>query len=55
NKIIKILNVHAPNNPNEHPNFWNKIKTEWLRLSPSALDFMMGDFNLTQDPIYQAP
>ncbi|KAG1875469.1 Endonuclease/exonuclease/phosphatase [Suillus subalutaceus] len=55
NNIIKILNVYAPNNPNEHLNFWNKIKSEWLKLSLDAPDLMMGDFNLTEDPIDWAP
>ncbi|KAG1747278.1 Endonuclease/exonuclease/phosphatase [Suillus occidentalis] len=55
NNIIKILNIYAPNNLHDHKNFWEKIKTEWHRLSLGAPDFMVGDFNLTEDPIDRAP
>ncbi|KAG1837268.1 Endonuclease/exonuclease/phosphatase [Suillus subalutaceus] len=55
NKTIKILNIYAPNNANEHPNFWNKVKTEWLKSNVSDIDFMLGDFNLTENPIDRAP
>ncbi|KAG1732241.1 Endonuclease/exonuclease/phosphatase [Suillus paluster] len=55
NETIRILNVYTPNNANEHHDFWNKIKTEWSRLNISAIDFMLGDFNLTENPIDRAP
>lgn len=55
NKTINILNIYAPNNPNEHRTFWEKVKTEWSRLNDRTLDFMMGDFNITEDPIDRAP
>ncbi|KAG1847241.1 Endonuclease/exonuclease/phosphatase, partial [Suillus tomentosus] len=55
NNTIRILNIYAPNNPHDHKSFWEKIKTEWLRLNIGTLDFMMGDFNLTEDPIDRAP
>ncbi|KAG1808547.1 Endonuclease/exonuclease/phosphatase, partial [Suillus variegatus] len=54
-KIINILNIYAPNNQNEHKNFWEKISAEWSRRNLGTLDFMMGDFNLTEDPIDRAP
>ncbi|KAG1840413.1 Endonuclease/exonuclease/phosphatase [Suillus tomentosus] len=55
NKTINILNIYAPNNLNEHKTFWEKIRDKWPRLNLSTLDFMMGDFNLTEDPIDRAP
>jgi exonuclease III len=55
NKTINILNIYAPNNPNEHRTFWEKVKTEWSRLNDGTPDFMMGDFNITEDPIDRAP
>jgi hypothetical protein len=51
NNIIKILNIYALNNLHDHKNFWDKIKTEWHRLNLGTLNFMVGDFNLTEDPI----
>ncbi|KAG2336054.1 hypothetical protein BDR05DRAFT_831549, partial [Suillus weaverae] len=45
NKTIRILNVYAPINANEHHKFWNKIKAECLKLNIGAIDFMLGNFN----------
>ncbi|KAG1829529.1 Endonuclease/exonuclease/phosphatase [Suillus subalutaceus] len=55
NETINILNIYAPNNANEHHDFWKKIETEWLGANLGPLDFMMGDFNLTENPIDRAP
>ncbi|KAG0691830.1 hypothetical protein DFH29DRAFT_986093 [Suillus ampliporus] len=55
NKIINLLNMYAPNDPNEHRDFWNTIQTELHRQSLKSIDFLMGDFNLTEDPIDRAP
>lgn len=48
NETIRILNIYAPNNANEHCTFWEKIKLEWERKN-------IGDFNLTENPIDRAP
>lgn len=55
NKLIKILNIYAPNNPTEHRDFWNMIQIELQSQNIENIDFMMGDFNLTEDPIDRAP
>ncbi|KAG1835017.1 hypothetical protein DFJ58DRAFT_719299 [Suillus subalutaceus] len=55
NKTIKFLNIYAPNNAHEHPDFWNKVRMEWLKSNISDIDFMLGDFNLTENPIDRAP
>jgi len=55
NKKLKILNIYAPNNLNEHKTFWDKIRTEWQHLNLESPDLMLGDFNLTEDPIDRAP
>ncbi|KAG2752631.1 DNase I-like protein, partial [Suillus brevipes Sb2] len=55
NKTITILNIYAPNNANEHKTFWESIKENWANTNINTLDFMMGDFNLTEDPIDRAP
>ncbi|KAG2148795.1 Endonuclease/exonuclease/phosphatase [Suillus clintonianus] len=54
-KIIKILNIYAPNNHSEHPTFWNNVKTKWSQNNLGPIDFMMGDFNVTEDPLDRAP
>ncbi|KAG1840059.1 Endonuclease/exonuclease/phosphatase [Suillus subalutaceus] len=54
-KTIRILNIYAPNNHSEHPNFWNTIKTLWPSHGLGLIDFMMGDFNVTEDPLDRAP
>ncbi|KAG1798856.1 uncharacterized protein HD556DRAFT_1430732 [Suillus plorans] len=53
--VKNILNVYAPNNANEQNTFWKKIKTEWERIQAGPLDFMLGEFNLTENPIDCAP
>ncbi|KAG0707130.1 Endonuclease/exonuclease/phosphatase [Suillus ampliporus] len=45
NKTINILNV----------NFWNTVQSELHRRGLESIDFLMGDFNLTEDPIDRAP
>jgi hypothetical protein len=55
NKKLKILNIYAPNNLSKHKTFWDKIRTEWQRLNLEIPDLMLGDFNLTEDPIDHAP
>ncbi|KAG2740666.1 DNase I-like protein [Suillus brevipes Sb2] len=52
---INILNIYAPNNPQEHPSFWEKIKAKWSQNNLGRLDFMAGDFNITEDPLDRAP
>ncbi|KAG1858688.1 Endonuclease/exonuclease/phosphatase, partial [Suillus tomentosus] len=54
-KRINILNIYAPNNLSDHKAFWDKIRTEWQRLNLATPDLMLGDFNLTEDPIDRAP
>ncbi|KAG1801805.1 Endonuclease/exonuclease/phosphatase, partial [Suillus variegatus] len=54
-ETIRILNIYVPNNANKHRTFWDTIKSEWERKNIGALDFMMGDFNLTKNPIDHAP
>jgi exonuclease III len=51
NKLIQILNVYAPNNLNKHRDFWNTIQTELHRQNIESIDFMMGHFNLTENPM----
>jgi hypothetical protein len=54
-KIINILNIYALNNHAEHQSFWNMVQTQWNLHRLGLIDFMMGDFNLTEDPLDCAP
>ncbi|KAG1726452.1 Endonuclease/exonuclease/phosphatase [Suillus occidentalis] len=55
NQPITILNIYAPNAANEHPLFWETIQKKWEENELDEPDFMVGDFNLTEDPIDRAP
>ncbi|KAJ8587401.1 DNase I-like protein [Rhizopogon salebrosus TDB-379] len=52
---LNLINVYAPNNTTEHPDFWNSICTKWTTTNQTSPDFMLGDFNLTEDAIDRAP
>ncbi|KAH7918186.1 DNase I-like protein, partial [Leucogyrophana mollusca] len=53
-QTITILNVYAPNNPSEHQPFWERIRhtCDTHNIHP---DFLLGDFNLTEEAIDRAP
>ena len=55
NDEIVLINVYAPNNRTRHPEFWEKIDTERRAKGLRRPDMMLGDFNLTEDPIDRAP
>lgn len=54
-KNITLLNIYAPNNAHEHPIFWTKVREKWLEAGLNNPDFMLGDFNLTEDPLDRSP
>ncbi|KAG2075455.1 hypothetical protein BDR04DRAFT_1126300 [Suillus decipiens] len=54
-RTIKILNMYTLNDPKEHPTFWNIIKEKWRQNNLGTMDFMMGDFNIMEDPLDRAP
>ena len=55
NEDILLLNVYAPNNKSEHPDFWESVDTKRRAKGLRRPDLMMGDFNLTEDPIDRSP
>ncbi|KAG2049146.1 DNase I-like protein [Suillus hirtellus] len=55
NEKLTILNVYAPNNITQHPEFWEKINEKWQENNLPHPDFMLGNFNLTEDPLDRAP
>ncbi|KZT21730.1 DNase I-like protein, partial [Neolentinus lepideus HHB14362 ss-1] len=54
-KRFSILNIYAPNDYTQHPNFWGEIRAFWDTHSLPKPDFMVGDFNLVEDEIDRSP
>ncbi|KAG1799824.1 Endonuclease/exonuclease/phosphatase [Suillus plorans] len=52
---LLILNIYTPNNHAQHPEFWGKISQTWYEKNLPSPDFMMGDFNITEDILDRAP
>ena len=51
---ILLLNIYAPNNRSDHPNFWEEVDMKRHSKGLRRPDIMLGDFNLTEDPIDRA-
>ncbi|EPQ51600.1 hypothetical protein GLOTRDRAFT_27271, partial [Gloeophyllum trabeum ATCC 11539] len=52
---ISILNIYAPNDYGTQRDFWQSIQNRWETEDLPHLDFMVGDFNLVEDPIDRSP
>ena len=52
---ILLLNVYAPNNRTEHPAFWETLDTVRRTKGLRRPDMLLGDFNVTEEPIDRAP
>lgn len=52
---MSIINIYAPHNQNEQPNFWANAGTKRCILHLPLPDFVLGDFNITKDAIDWAP
>ncbi|KAG2743960.1 DNase I-like protein, partial [Suillus brevipes Sb2] len=52
---LTIANIYAPNNHAQHPEFWNTIVRLWRERNIPNPDFLMGDFNITEDALDRAP
>ena len=50
-----LLNIYAPNNKQEHKQFWENIETKRRILRLRRPDFMLGDFNVTEENIDRSP
>ena len=50
-----IVNVYVPHNRNEQTNFWANAITNRRTLHLPLLDFVLGDFNVTEDAIDRIP
>jgi exonuclease III len=52
---VTLINIYAPNNVREQPIFWAEINLERRMKHLPKPDFLLGDFNLTEDPIDRSP
>jgi exonuclease III len=52
---LSILNIYAPVKRNEQPDFWATIEAVRREKHLPRLDFLLGDFNLTEDALDRAP
>lgn len=50
-----LYNVCAPDAREENAEFCETIDIKRMTLSPRCTDFMLGDFNVTEDKIDRAP
>jgi len=55
NEEAILINVYAWNNRNEHRDFWGQLEAKRRSQNIRHPDFLMGDFNITEDPIDRAP
>jgi exonuclease III len=51
----KLLNIYAPTDRQIHPAFWRRIQEKQRERRLPRPDFMLGDFNVTEDDIDRAP
>ena len=48
------INVYAPNDRSEHKNFWTQVESRRRSKNIKRPDFLLGDFNVTEDPLDRA-
>ena len=51
NEETVLINMYAPNNRNKHPTFWKKVDAKRYINKIHWPDFLLGDLNVTEDPI----
>lgn len=54
-KDIKIINVYAPVQAHKQPAFWDDVETKRRAKRLPRPDFLLGDFNITEDLIDRSP
>ena len=52
---IVLINVYAPNRRSDHKSFWETAENERVRKRLRKPDFVLGDFNVTEEPIDRIP
>ena len=54
-KEIKIINIYAPVQDNKQPTFWAEVETARRTANLPRPDFLLGDFNITEEVIDRSP
>ncbi|KAF8957775.1 Endonuclease/exonuclease/phosphatase, partial [Flammula alnicola] len=59
-KVLRVLAIYAPNNPQQNRDFWKQIRTYYEQLgiqhpNTQKPDIMLGDFNMVEDEIDRLP
>ena len=52
---ILLINIYAPNNKQDNTQFWEDLDEKRRAKRLRQPDFLLGDFNVTEDPIDRAP
>ncbi|KAI0273036.1 hypothetical protein BGY98DRAFT_936483 [Russula aff. rugulosa BPL654] len=55
NDYLTILNIYAPVKRSDQPDFWATIEIERRVMNLPCPDFLLGNFNITEDAIDRAP
>ena len=55
NEKTILINVYAPNRRSDHKDFWEKIDSKRMNKRLRKPDFVLGDFNVTEEPIDRIP
>jgi exonuclease III len=50
-----LINIYAPNDRTRHEQFWSNLETERRAKGITRPNFLLGDFNLTEDAIDRMP
>jgi exonuclease III len=53
--VTTLINIYAPNNKQENFTFWKELKQKWRTSGLPKPNFLLGDFNLTEDAINHSP
>ena len=51
NEVTNLINIYTPNRRGEHKDFWETVENEQLNRRLCKPDFVLGDFNITEEPI----
>ena len=54
-KKLTILNIYTPVERQKQPEFWARIERRRIRARIPRPDFVLGDFNVTEDPLDRSP
>jgi exonuclease III len=53
--VTTLINIYTPNNKQENFAFWKDLQQKWRTSGLPKPDFLLSDFNLTEDTIDHSP